>query len=228
MLPAKGGVTLTTLTIGDLKVEATEFDQKTENIRLMERYSDLPKYVQVLVRHFGSQSAGTVVSYDCKTRRWTRKRVDANFNFHVRQEMKIVGVDPATGKPTRKDTLALVDRYVAPSRLGNRDAFGQKLHDLFGRHTVPVPSDGFAQKWAPRYSFDIDVRVEWHVLRLFLRGQDKRSWALLGIPFEVSFVGIRTFDCETKRTYRFRLLTLRRSAFCRSRTRRPARALYPA
>ena len=193
---------MTTLTIGNLRARATPFDYWRESNLIKAGRSKLPKHAQVLVQHFRKSYGQRVLAHDCTKPVWTRNGVDAQDRLTVKQEFKLVGVEPS-GRPTQKATIALLNRYVQAAGLSGPNAFGQKLDSVFGLHAVPVPRAKWATPWEPRYSIDIFAYIKLEAFRLWIPGQDPRSYVLVAVPYLVQFQGFRTFDCQTKKKISF-------------------------
>lgn len=193
---------MTTLTIGNLRVRATPFDYWSEALLINAGRSKLPKHAQVLVQHFRKSYGQRVLAHDCTKPVWTRNGVDAQDRLIVKQEFKLVGVEPS-GRPTQKATLALLNAYVQAAGLSGPNAFGQTLDSIFGLHAVTVPRAKWATPWEPRYSIDIFAYIKMEAFRLWIPGQDPRSYVLVAVPYLVQFQGLRTFDCQTKKTISF-------------------------
>ncbi|MEO1364268.1 MAG: hypothetical protein AAFU86_10885 [Pseudomonadota bacterium] len=185
---------MTSLKIGNAKVEAEIFDQRSAWDKVNSGHSALPRYVHPLIRHFGDLRSQKMLSYDCRTNTWKRHKADAQYRFIATYDLKLVGVD-YNGNGSDAATTQLLNDYVAASGFGDVNTFGQKLGGQFGTRAVPVPRKPF-NHWKPAYAFTIYAFPRYHVLRLSLPSHGRFNYVLLAIPFDVRFWGERTYHCE--------------------------------
>ena len=187
---------MTTLKIGNLSIDAREYDYRLKHSQNLDNPWELSDHERALVEHFSNLRHQKVLSFDCRTKAWVRHNADAQYRFLAKAELRVVGLDTETGEETQAASLALVNRYIARSGLGDPTAFGQQLTTLFGLHVKTIPFQVFAAKWVPRYSFDIWVSMHHHYLRLTIDGLGSPDLVVLAIPISLHFSANRTFDCS--------------------------------